>query len=137
MTYVCITGNEESPERLEKRLDRVLRSHPKLLCELRLDYLDLSPAAAFAFLAKLPQEWSPRLILTQRLKASGEIARGHCAWDVLTWQSWWKDIMALKPWFAVDLDWLILDRLAGESLAWRGTFRSRHAFFSLHSTVDE
>ena len=28
MTYVCITGNEQSPGSLEQRLDRVLTSHP-------------------------------------------------------------------------------------------------------------
>ncbi len=137
MTYVCITGNEQSPGTLEQRLERVLASHPRVLCELRLDYLDLSPAAAFAFLARLPAEIAPRLVLTQRLKASGPLANGHCGWDVLTWQSWWRDVMALRPWFAVDLDWLELDRLAGESLAWRTPFRSRHAFFSLHATLRE
>jgi 3-dehydroquinate dehydratase len=65
------------------------------------------------------------------------VANGQCAWDVETWQSWWKDVMALRTWFAVDLDWLVLDRLAGESLDWRGKFRSRHAYFSLHATLDE
>lgn len=137
MPYVCITGNEQSPSALEQRLESVLRASPRMLCELRLDYLDLNPAAAFAFLAKLPSEWAPRLILTQRLQASGAVARGQCTWDVNTWQSWWKDVMGLRPWFAVDLDWLILDRLAGESLGWRGRFRSRHAFFSLHAELDE
>lgn len=137
MTYVCITGNEQNPASLEQRLERVLASHPRVLCELRLDYLDLSPAVAFAFLARLPAEMAPRLVLTQRLKASGPQANGHCGWDVYTWQSWWKDVMALRPWFAVDLDWLVLDRLAGEALGWRGRFRSRHAFFSLHATLDE
>ncbi len=137
MTYVCVTGNEQSPSILEQRLERVLASHPRVLCELRLDFLDLSPAAAFSFLAKLPAEMAPRLILTQRLKASGALADGHCSWDVVTWQSWWRDVMALRPWFAVDLDWLVLDRLAGESLRWQGKFRSRHAFFSLHGTLAE
>lgn len=137
MTYVCITGNEQSPGTLEQRLERVLASHPRVLCELRLDYLDLSPAAAFAFLARLPAEIAPRLVLTQRLKASGPLASGQCGWDAITWQSWWRDVMALRPWFAVDLDWLELDRLAGESLAWRTPFRSRHAFFSLHATIPE
>ncbi|MGZ3735678.1 MAG: type I 3-dehydroquinate dehydratase, partial [Bdellovibrionota bacterium] len=117
--------------------ERVLASHPRVLCEVRLDYLDFNPAAAFSFLARLPAEMAPRLVLTQRLKASGGIASGHCNWDVITWQSWWKDVMALRPWFAVDLDWLVLDRLAGESLAWRGRFRSRHAFFSLHASLPE
>ena len=137
MTFICITGNETSPQRLEDRLIQVLGSNERLLCELRLDYLDLSPSEAFHFLAKLPREWSSRLVLTQRLKASGVVARGQCNWDVLTWQSWWKDVMALKPWFAVDLDWLVLDQLAGESLAWQGTFKSKHAFFSLHGTLEE
>jgi 3-phosphoshikimate 1-carboxyvinyltransferase len=137
MTYVCITGNEQSPGALEQRLERVLASHPRVLCELRLDYLDSSPAAAFAFLARLPAEMAPRLVLTQRLKASGALARGQCGWDVLTWQSWWNDVMALRPWFAVDLDWIVLDRLTGESLSWRGRFRTKHAFFSLHATLDE
>lgn len=137
MTYVCITGNEQNPSSLEQRLERALKAHPRVLCELRLDYLDMSPAAAFAFLAKLPPDMAPRLILTQRLKASGPTANGHCPWDVHTWQSWWKDVMALRPWFAVDLDWLVLDRLAGESLVWGGKFRSRHAFFSLHANLPE
>jgi 3-phosphoshikimate 1-carboxyvinyltransferase len=137
MTYVCITGNEQSPAALEQRLERVIFGHPRVLCELRMDYLDLSPASAFAFLARLPAEMANRLILTQRLKASGSIASGQCGWDVLTWQSWWRDVMALRPWFAVDLDWLVLDRLAGESLAWRGKFRSRHAFFSIHGSLNE
>jgi 3-phosphoshikimate 1-carboxyvinyltransferase len=137
MTYVCITGNEQSQAALEQRLERVLASHPRVLCELRLDYIDATPASAFAFLARLPVEMAPRLVLTQRLKASGPLAGGHCGWDVMTWQSWWHDVMALRPWFAVDLDWLVLDRLAGESLTWRGRFRSRHAFFSLHATLDE
>lgn len=137
MTYVCITGNEQSPAALQQRLERVLASHPRVLCELRLDYLDLSPGALFGFLARLPAEMAPRLILTQRLKASGPVANGQCTWDVMTWQSWWHDVMALRPWYAVDLDWLILDRLAGESLAWRGKLRSRHAFFSLHATLPE
>lgn len=137
MTYVCVTGNEQSPAALEQRLERVLASHPRVLCEARLDYLDLNPAAAFAFVAKLPSQMAPRLILTQRLKASGPVANGQCGWDVMTWQSWWKDVMILRPWFAVDLDWLVLDRLAGESLAWRGKFRSRHAFFSLHAPLKE
>ncbi len=137
MAHVCITGNEQSPAALEQRLERVLFGHPRVLCEVRLDYLDLSPANAFSFLARLPAEMANRLILTQRLKASGPVAAGNCTWDVLTWQSWWKDVMALRPWFAVDLDWLVLDRLAGESLAWRGKFRSRHAFFSLHGSLPE
>jgi 3-phosphoshikimate 1-carboxyvinyltransferase len=138
MTYVCITGNEQSPAVLEQRIESVLASHPRVLCELRLDFLDLSPAAAFSFLARLPAEMAPRLVLTQRLKASGPLASGRCGWDVVTWQSWWRDVMALRPWFATDLDWLVLDRLAGESLAWRGgKFRSRHSFFSLHGTLDE
>lgn len=137
MTYVCITGNEQSPLALEQRLERVLGSHPRVLCELRLDFLDFSPVHAFSFLARLPADWAPRLILTQRLKASGPVANGACSWDVNAWQSWWKDVMALRPWFAVDLDWLVLDRLAGEALGWRGTFRSRHAFFSLHATLEE
>ena len=137
MTYVCITGNEQSPAALQQRLERVLASHPRVLCELRLDYLDLNPAAAFGFLARLPGEMAPRLILTQRLKASGVMANGQCGWDVMTWQSWWRDVMALRPWFAADLDWLVLDRLAGESLAWRGKFRSQHAFFSLHGSLSE
>jgi 3-phosphoshikimate 1-carboxyvinyltransferase len=137
MTYVCITGNERNTSSLEQRLERVLASHPRVLCEVRLDYLDLTPAAAFGFLARLPAEMAPRLVLTQRLKASGAQASGHCAWDVLTWQSWWKDVMALRPWFAVDLDWLVLDRIEGAALAWQGRFRSRHAFFSLHATLDE
>lgn len=137
MTYVCITGNEQSTSALTQRLERVLGAHPRVLCELRLDYLDLHPPGAFGFLARLPADWAPRLILTQRLKASGPLANGACAWDVLTWQSWWKDVMALRPWFAVDLDWLVLDQLAGESLAWRGKFRSRHAFFSLHAPLAE
>jgi 3-phosphoshikimate 1-carboxyvinyltransferase len=137
MTYVCITGNEQSPTALGQRVERVLASHPRVLCELRLDYLDLHPAAAFSFLARLPGEFAPRLVLTQRLKASGPQANGKCAWDVITWQSWWKDVLSLRPWFAADLDWLVLDRLAGESLGWRGRFRSRHAFFSLHAALDE
>lgn len=138
MTYVCITGNEQSPASLEQRIERVLASHPRVLCELRLDFLDLTPAAAFSFLARLPAEMAPRLVLTQRLKASGSVANGRCGWDVLTWQSWWRDVMALRPWFAADLDWLVLDRLAGESLEWRGgKFRSRHSFFSLHGTLAE
>ena len=142
MTYVCITGNEQSQATLEQRIERVLASHPRVLCELRLDFLDLNPAAAFSFLARLPAEMAPRLVLTQRLKASGPQASGRCGWDVLTWQSWWRDVMALRPWFATDLDWLVLDRLAGESLAWRGgpkgsTGRARHSFFSLHATLDE
>lgn len=142
MTYVCITGNEQSPATLEQRIERVLASHPRVLCELRLDFLDLNPAAAFSFLARLPAEMAPRLVLTQRLKASGPQANGRCGWDVMTWQSWWRDVMALRPWFAADLDWLVLDRLAGESLGWRGgpkgmASRARHAFFSLHSTLDE
>lgn len=122
---------------LEQRLERILGSHPRVLCELRLDFLDFHPPHAFGFLARLPVDWAPRLILTQRLKASGPVAKGACSWDVLTWQSWWKDVMALRPWFAVDLDWLVLDRLAGEALTWRGSFRSRHAFFSLHASLDE
>lgn len=137
MAYVCITGNEQSPAALEQRLERVLHSHPRVLCELRLDFLDLNPAAAFHFLARLPAEMAPRLVLTQRLKASGPLSSGQCGWDVNTWQSWWRDVMALRPWFAVDLDWLVLDRLAGEALSWKGKFRSRHAFFSLHGTLDE
>lgn len=137
MTYVCITGNERNASSLEQRLERVLASHPRVLCEVRLDYLDLNPAAAFGFLARLPSHMAPRLVLTQRLKASGPQANGQCAWDVLTWQSWWKDVMALRPWFAVDLDWLVLDRIEGAALAWQGRFRSRHAFFSLHATLDE
>ncbi len=138
MTYVCITGNEQSPASLEQRIERVLASHPRVLCELRLDYLDLNPASAFSFLARLPGEIAPRLVLTQRLRASGPHASGRCGWDVMTWQSWWKDVMALRPWFAADLDWIVLDRLAGESLGWRGgKFRSRHSFFSLHTSLDE
>jgi 3-phosphoshikimate 1-carboxyvinyltransferase len=137
MAYVCITGNEQSPAALQQRLERVLASHVRVLCEARLDFLDLSPAAAFGFLARLPAEMAPRLILTQRLKASGPLAGGQCGWDIVTWQSWWRDVMALRPWFAVDLDWLVLDRLAGESLGWRGKFRSRHAFFSLHAPLKE
>ncbi len=115
----------------------MLVSHPRVLCELRLDYLDLSPVAAFAFLARLPAELAPRLVLTQRLKASGPLANGHCVWDVMTWQSWWRDVLVLRPWYAVDLDWLVLDQLTGESLGWRGHFRSPHVFFSLHSTIPE
>jgi 3-phosphoshikimate 1-carboxyvinyltransferase len=137
MTYVCITGNERTPRDLEQRLERVLASHPRVLCEVRLDYLDMNPASAFGFLARLPSHMAPRLVLTQRLKASGPQAAGGCTWDVLTWQSWWKDVMALRPWFAVDLDWLVLDRIEGAALAWQGRFRSRHAFFSLHATLDE
>ena len=137
MAYVCITGNEQNPSALEQRIERVLHTHPRVLCELRLDFLDLSPAAAFHLLARLPAEYAPRLVLTQRLKASGPLGKGGCSWDVNTWQSWWHDVMALRPWFAVDLDWLVLDRLAGEALAWKGKFRSRHAFFSLHGTLDE
>ncbi len=137
MAHVCITGNEQSPAALEQRLERVLYGHPRVLCELRLDYLDLSPANAFSFLARLPSEMAHRLVLTQRLKASGPLASGNCSWDVITWQSWWKDVMAIRPWFAVDLDWLVLDRLVGESLGWGGNFRTRHAFFSLHGTLQE
>ena len=95
MTYVCITGNEQSSSALEQRIERVFTSHPRVLCELRLDYLDLNPAAAFSFLARLPAELAPRLVLTQRLKASGGTANGRCGWDVLTWQSWWRDVMIL------------------------------------------
>lgn len=137
MAHVCITGNEQSPAALEQRLERVLYGHPRVLCELRLDYLDLSPANAFSFLARLPSEMAHRLVLTQRLKASGPVAAGQCSWDVMTWQSWWKDVMAIRPWFAVDLDWLVLDRLAGESLGWGGKFRTRHPFFSLHGSLKE
>ncbi|RZA07341.1 MAG: type I 3-dehydroquinate dehydratase [Proteobacteria bacterium] len=137
MAYVVVTGNEQSPAALEHRLERILASHPRVLCELRLDFLDLSPAAAFHFLARLPAEMAPRLVLTQRLKASGPLAGGQCGWDVLTWQSWWRDVMALRPWFAVDLDWLVLDRLAGEAVTWQEKFRARHAFFSLHGTIAE
>lgn len=137
MAYVCITGNEQTPAALQQRLERVLASHVRVLCEARLDFLDLTPAAAFGFLARLPADLAPRLILTQRLRASGELAGGQCGWDIMTWQSWWRDVMALRPWFAVDLDWLVLDRLAGESLGWRGKFRSRHAFFSLHAPIKE
>ncbi len=137
MTYVCITGNEQSPAALEQRLERVLRSHPRVLCELRLDQLDLTPSAAFGFLARLPAEMAPRLVLTQRLRTSGTIAQGGCGWDILTWQSWWRNVMALRPWYAVDIDWIVLDRLAGDALEWRGKFRARHAFFSLHASLDE
>lgn len=137
MAYVCITGNEQSPAALEQRLERVLASHPRVLCELRMDCLDLHPPAAFAFLARLPAHLAPRLVITQRLKASGPLAQGGCGWDALTWQSWWRDVMALRPWFAVDIDWVVVDRLAGESLAWQGKFRSRHALFSLHASLDE
>ncbi len=137
MTYVCITGNENDPRALQDRLERVLRTHSRLLCELRLDYLDLSPGTVFSFLAKLPSEWAPRLVLTQRLRASGMTAQGRCGWDLPTWQSWWKDVMSLRPWFAVDLDWIVLDRLAGEGLSWQGKFSGRHAFFSLHGSLDE
>jgi 3-phosphoshikimate 1-carboxyvinyltransferase len=137
MAYVVVTGNEQSPAALEQRLERILASHPRVLCELRLDFLDMSPAAAFHFLARLPAEMAPRLVLTQRLRASGPVAAGYCSWDVNTWQSWWRDVMALKPWFAVDLDWLVLDRLAGEAVTWREKFRARHAFFSLHGTLAE
>src|SRR5688500_11455418 len=138
MTYVCVTGNEQTPSALEQRIERVLSSHPRVLCELRLDYLDLSPAATFGFLARLPADMAPRLILTQRLKASGALAAGHCGWDVQTWQSWWQDVMAFRPWYGVDLDWLVLDQLTGESLAWRGgKFRARHTFFSLHAPLAE
>ena len=137
MTYVCITGNENDPRALQERIDQVLRTHSRLVCELRLDYLDLSPGATFSFLAKLPSEWAPRLVLTQRLRASGVTAQGRCGWDVPTWQSWWKDVMSLRPWFAVDLDWIVLDRLNGEGLTWQGQFSGRHAFFSLHAPLDE
>lgn len=137
MAYVVVTGNEQSPAALEQRLERILATHPRVLCELRLDFLDLSPAAAFHFLARLPAEMAPRLVLTQRLRASGPLAAGHCAWDVNTWQSWWRDVMALRPWFAVDLDWLVIDRLAGEAITWGDKFRARHAFFSLHGTLAE
>lgn len=138
MTYVCVTGNEQSPGALQQRLERVLSSHPRVLCELRLDFLDLNPAAAFGFLARLPVDMTTRLILTQRLKASGPVANGQCGWDVLTWQSWWQDVMALRPWYGVDLDWLVLDSLTGESLIWQGgKFRARHPFFSLHGSISE
>ncbi len=137
MTYVCITGNESDPGALRQRVDEVIRSHSRVLCELRLDFLDLSPAHAFSFLAKLPSDWAPRLVITQRLRASGLAGQGRCGWDVPTWQSWWKDVMSLRPWFAVDLDWLVIDRITGESLDWQGTFRGRHAFFSLHGTLEE
>lgn len=138
MTYVCVTGNEQSPASLQQRVERVLASHPRVLCEMRLDFLDLSPAATFGFLARLPADMAPRLILTQRLKASGPVAGGQCGWDVQTWQSWWQDVMAFRPWYGVDLDWLVLDRLTGESLAWRGgKFRARHTFFSLHAPLAE
>ncbi|MGE3263550.1 MAG: type I 3-dehydroquinate dehydratase [Bacteriovoracia bacterium] len=138
MTYVCVTGNEQSPAALEQRLERVLSSHPRVLCELRLDFLDLTPAAAFGFLARIPVEMTTRLILTQRLKASGALASGNCGWDALTWQSWWQDVMAFRPWYGVDLDWLVLDSLTGESLAWHGgKFRAKHAFFSLHASIGE
>jgi 3-phosphoshikimate 1-carboxyvinyltransferase len=138
MTYVCVTGNEQSAAALEQRIERVLSSHPRVLCELRLDFLDLSPAATFGFLARIPVDLTTRLILTQRLKASGPLSSGHCNWDVLTWQSWWQDVMAFRPWYGVDLDWLVLDSLTGESLIWHGgKFRAKHAFFSLHATISE
>lgn len=99
--------------------------------------MDLSPAHAFGFLARIPPEIASRMILTQRLRASGPEAGGHCTWDIFTWQSWWRDVMALRAWYAVDLDWVVLDRLAGDTLEWRGKLRARHAFFSLHSSLKE
>jgi len=137
MTYVCITGNEQSPSALLSRVESVLQKYPRVLCEARLDFLDLSPAHAFGFLARIPPEMASRMILTQRLKASGPEAGGHCTWDIFTWQSWWRDVMALRAWYAVDLDWIVLDRLTGDSLEWRGKLRARHAFFSLHSSLKE
>ncbi|MCO5143317.1 MAG: type I 3-dehydroquinate dehydratase [Oligoflexia bacterium] len=137
MAYVCISGNEQNTRSLEQRVISVLSAHPRVLCELRLDFLELNPAQCFSFLAKIPTDYAPRLVLTQRLKVSGEIARGRCAWDIGTWQSWWSDVMALRPWFAVDLDWIILDRLAGESLRWRWPLRARRVIFSFHGTLEE
>jgi 3-phosphoshikimate 1-carboxyvinyltransferase len=138
MAHVCITGNEQSPAALEQRIERVLGANPRVVCELRLDYLDLNPAAAFAFLARLPQSYAPRLVITNRLAISGSLAGGRCQWGILAWQSWWKDVIALRPWFICDLDWVVLDRLAQETLAW-GPFsrRAKNLVFSLHDEVSE
>lgn len=137
MTQICITGNESSVDALEERLEHVFAAHPDLIAEVRLDKLGLSPQQAFQFLAKLPVEWARRLVVTQRLRASGLLARGGCDWDVLTWQSWWRDVLPLKPWFACDLDWLLIDRLAAESLSWQIPQKSGRLFFSLHADLDE
>jgi 3-phosphoshikimate 1-carboxyvinyltransferase len=137
MTYVCITGNESNPEDLRQRLEKVMSTPAPLLAELRLDYLSLSPNECFRFLLSLPEDWSSRLVLTQRLSASGPAAGGRCRWDIPTWQNWWREVIRLRPWYAVDLDWIVVDELANESLSWPQEFRSKHALFSVHGTLDE
>jgi 3-phosphoshikimate 1-carboxyvinyltransferase len=137
MTYVCITGNESNPEELRSRLQTIMDLQVPLLAELRLDYLSLSPSESFRFLLSLPEDWAPRLVLTQRLSASGPHAQGRCRWDIPTWQNWWREVMQMRPWYAIDLDWLVVDELASESLSWPMTFSAKHALFSIHGGLDE
>lgn len=137
MTYVCITGNESNPEDLRRRIEKVINSQLPLVTELRLDYLGLNPRDSFKFLMSLPEAWVSRLVITQRLAASGPLANGKCRWDIPSWQNWWREVWRARPWYAIDLDWLVIDELANESLSWVDEFSNGRAFFSLHGEVTE
>src|SRR3989344_5179271 len=115
---ICVTGAENSEWKLKSRVQEVLRAHPDFICELRLDHLRYAPTELFRFLATLPEDWTDRIILTNRLAAFHPDAKGQCVWDLQTWQSWWQEVLQFRSWFAVDLDWIVLDRLTGESISW-------------------
>lgn len=124
---------------MRARLQEVLRAEGEALCELRLDALKLSPTATLDFLASLPSEWVPRLILTLRHRRSGPWADGDCDWDTGSWVEWWTAAMQMRPWHAVDLDWFAeIPAWAGVDLrARRSNAGAKRIYFSYHGAWEE
>lgn len=137
MTKICITGKESTPDALFKRLQTVMDECSSTLCELRMDFLSLDFSGSLQFLRDLPGEWSKRLLVTQRLQLTGESGRGECRWSLPEWQDWWYEVAQISQWYAMDIDWVLLDRIEGESVAWsRGRFKSQNILFSHHGDLD-
>ncbi len=138
MTKICVTGVETDLEELTKRLQYVFSRNPEVICEIRMDYIGLSPADSLRYLRSLPPKWACRSILTQRLALTNEFGQGHCQWNVSQWQEWWYEVLATQKWFAADIDWVLLDRIKAESIKWDlSKFHGQSIFFSYHGSLRE
>ena len=135
VTRICITGNESSKEELLERLSSVFDYSPHPLCEVRLDYLKLSPKKALSLLQTFPSSWATKMILTQRRKTAFHgVANGHCTWKMKDWVAWWKEAALMQPWFGVDIDYF-----PEEHKNWihaKDVDRATKIFYSLHQDIN-
>lgn len=139
---ICVTGNETTLAALVARISRVLAEDPTVICEARIDYLQLSPEAWPDFLSFIRANFSPqemrRILITLRRQDSGVAASGNCSWPLETWFTGLAKLALSDCFWGVDIDWrkslaaadLPKPKNTKIILSWHGDLSEMHAIFS-------